>query len=71
VVVELDGWRVTLAWNTMYYGQSFFIPSVNWKHDRKAIQRSADAVGCQIGIKGVVENEVMGLRVWLLNTVIY
>jgi len=51
----------------MYYTSSFFIPSVNWKHDRRALQESADKAGCGVGIKGVVENGVRGMRVWCIS----
>lgn len=63
-VIQLDGWRIAVDWENMYYSDSFFVPSVNWKHDRRAIEESAQRAGAEVGIKGVTENDVRGLRVW-------
>jgi hypothetical protein len=63
-VVQLDGWRIAIDWNKLVYSDSFFVPSVNWKQDRAALVKSAANCGVGIGIKGVTEDEVRGLRVW-------
>lgn len=59
-----------MDWENLYYGHSFFVPSMNWKHDKAAIQKAADAVGCGVKLKGVVEANVRGIRVWVDKPVI-
>lgn len=63
-VIQLDGWCIAVDWHNFFYGESFFVPSVNWKHDKAAIEESAQQYGCSIAMKVVVEAEVAGLRVW-------
>lgn len=65
--ILLDGWAIAVDWKKLYYTSSFFVPSVNWRYDKKVLQASADAAGCEVGIKGVVEEGVRGLRVWCLK----
>lgn len=69
-LIQLDGWQIAIDWTALYYGQSFFVPSINWKHDKAALQASADAAGCGVGIKGVIENKVRGIRVWITAPVL-
>ena len=70
MLIQLDAWKISVDWTKMYYGHSFFVPSINWKDDKKSLQAAADAVGCEIGIKGVIEGDVRGIRVWVLRAVI-
>lgn len=65
--INLDSWAIDVDWSKLYYTSSFFVPSTNWSHDKKVIQESADSAGCEIGLKGVVENEVRGIRIWCLK----
>lgn len=69
-IIQLDGWAIAVDWFTFFYRDSFFVPSVNWEFDRRAIEASAQKDGCEIAIKGVVENDVAGLRVWCMKSVI-
>lgn len=69
-VIGLDGWNVAIDWGRLYRGDSFFVPSINVDYDRKAIEASAQKVNCSISTKLVVENDVQGIRVWVMRGVI-
>lgn len=68
--INLDGWVVAVDWEALYYGQSFFVPSMNWKHDKRALLKSAEAAACGIRAKGVIENNIRGIRVWVHRAVL-
>lgn len=66
-VIHLDGWNISVDWGASYYGQSFFIPSVNIKRDARAIRESARAANKPIEITEVTEAGARGLRVWIIT----
>lgn len=70
-IIELDGWRIAVSWPSMYWGESFFVPSTNTKADKKAIYASAKEMNCKIVVKVSTENDVRGLRVWIIEPVLY
>lgn len=63
-LIQLDGWKIRVRWDRLYYQQSFFVPSVNVDFDKSALLAAAAAAECEIGIKQVVEDDVQGLRIW-------
>lgn len=65
--INLDGWSIAVDWEAMHYSDSFFVPSINWRFDKRQIQISADNHRCQIKLKGVVEDGVAGIRVWCVT----
>jgi hypothetical protein len=70
-VIHLDGWCIAVRWGDLYWGDSFFVPTTNPRHDRRAIADSAKKAGCEIAMKLVIEDEVRGLRVWVKAAVLY
>lgn len=69
-VIKLDGWNIAVDWESLYMGDSFFVPSVNVAFDKSAIAASAEQAGCSIETQLVVENAVQGIRVWVLRGVL-
>lgn len=70
-IIQLDGWKIAVSWPKMYWGESFFVPSTNPKHDKAAIYASAREMGCKIVVKVSIEDEIRGLRVWVVEPVVY
>ena len=70
-IIQLDGWKLAVSWPDMYWGESFFVPSTNTREDKKAIYASASEMKCRIIVKVSIENEIRGLRVWIIEPVLY
>jgi len=68
--INLDGWDICVDWHALYYGQTFFVPSINTKSDRASISASAKAAGCGVEINRVVEADVLGLRIWITRPIL-
>lgn len=68
-IIQLDGWKIAVSWPSMYYMDSFFVPSTNWRHDKKAIRKSAREFGCKLLMKISYEDDIQGIRVWILEPI--
>lgn len=69
-LIHLDDWCISVDWDRLYGGDSFFVPSVNVVFDGNAIDASAEQATCVIAKKVVVEDGVQGIRVWVLQGVL-
>jgi len=59
-----DGIRIIVKWDEMVAGASVFIPCVNTeKAMKQAIKIVADK-GYKTEIKVVIENKILGIRIW-------
>lgn len=59
-----DGVRVVIDWNKFVVGSSMFIPCVNTTAAVRQITKITNDRLQQITTKIVVENDLLGVRVW-------
>ena len=59
-----DGLRVTVNWDIMDVGSSFFLPCINTEKGTKQLKSVAKMKAWEFEVQICVENEKLGLRVW-------
>jgi hypothetical protein len=59
-----DGIRITIRWDKFVIGASLFVPCVNTTKAVQQLTTIASNSGQQITTKIVVENDMLGVRVW-------
>lgn len=62
----IEGIEYHIKWRTLERGESFFIPCLNYAAAKKIIGKEAKLRGLRVLAKGVIENNLRGLRVWRL-----
>lgn len=59
-----DGLRITINWDNMAVGSSFFLPCINVDKGEKQLKSVAKMKSWKFDIQICIENEKLGLRVW-------
>jgi hypothetical protein len=59
-----DGLRITVNWDGMDVGSSFFVPCVNTDMGAKQLKSVAKMKSWEFNIQICIENQKLGLRVW-------
>ncbi len=59
-----DGLRVTINWEGMDVGSSFFLPCINTDKGMKQLKSVAKMKAWEVDMQICIENNKLGLRVW-------
>lgn len=59
-----DGLRVTINWEEMGVGSSFFLPCINTEKGMKQLNSVAKMKAWEFEVQICIENKKLGLRVW-------
>ena len=59
-----DGLRVTINWEGMAVGSSFFLPCINTDKGMKQLKSVAKMKAWEFDMQICIENKKLGLRVW-------
>lgn len=62
----IEGIEYRIKWLSMERGESFFIPCLNFAKAKQEISKQARLRGFKVLVKGKIENNLRGLRVWRL-----
>ena len=59
-----DGLRITINWDNMDVGSSFFLPCINNDKGKKQLKSVAKMKNWEFKLQICIENQKLGLRVW-------
>lgn len=59
-----DGLKITVDWESMDVGMSFFLPCIDIDKAKKQLKDVAKMKNFELELRTVIENKKLGLRVW-------
>ncbi len=62
--METHGIPVTIDWGKFQIGTSIFVPGVDQGKLQREFRREMQRLKLKVVIKPVVENDILGVRVW-------
>ena len=62
--MKIHGISFNVVWERFGVGTSFFIPCLDVHEARTKVKEVAKRLGYKVQTKGVVEENIKGLRVW-------
>lgn len=62
--METHGIPVTIEWGKFQIGTSLFVPGVDQKKLMHEFRQEMQRLKLKVVIKPVVENDILGVRVW-------
>ena len=62
--MEITGLPLLIEWDKFQPGTSFFIPCTDRREVERFVRHEAKRLRIEVVTKQVVENNILGLRVW-------
>ena len=59
-----DGLKITVDWESMDVGMSFFLPCIDIDKAKKQLKDVAKMKNFELELRTAIENKKLGLRVW-------
>ena len=65
--LDPDGVKFVINWDKMAVTASVFIPCVNTEEAKRQVKRITAEKDWQVDMKVVIEDNILGLRVWRIT----
>ena len=62
--METHGITINLQWDLFQIGTSFFVPGIDREGLEKHIRREMRRLDIHVTTRRIVENDILGVRVW-------